>query len=74
MGTIGTLKRVYGDKWINRIENIAFIAGIVLIFYIVNLKLSNLGLQMFIDAQKSRTEISVIKKQQRETEAMFESL
>ena len=40
----------------------------------MNLKLSNLGLQMFIDAQKSRTEIFVIKKQQRETEAMFESL
>ena len=33
------------------------ISLIAWIYYFVNLKLSNLGLQMFIDGQKSRTEV-----------------
>jgi hypothetical protein len=50
------------------------VIAVIIIFYYVNLNLSNMGLQMFIDAQKSRTEINVIKKKWKETEAMFESL
>ena len=46
----------------------------IFMYCFIILNLNNLGLQMFIDAQKSRTEINVIKKKWKETEAMFESL